>query len=90
MGDESIPYLSIKFTNVIKKHMSQGIDKSDSLKTEERNIDHRIIYIEYMAAGLIGAIRFWVNNRHKYSLEEVSRLVINIYSKDMLELLKNC
>jgi hypothetical protein len=43
-----------------------------------------------MAAGLIGVIRFWVNNKDKYSIEEVSRIVINMYSKDILELLKNC
>ncbi len=34
-------------------------------------------------------VKNWVNNRHKYSIEEVSRIVLNIYSKDMLELLKN-
>ncbi|MCT4619588.1 MAG: TetR/AcrR family transcriptional regulator [Marinisporobacter sp.] len=90
MGDESIPYLSLKFTNVIKNHMSQAGDKSDPLKTEDGNIDNRIIYVEYMAAGLIGVIRFWVNNKHKYSIEEISRIVINMYSKDILELLKNC
>jgi AcrR family transcriptional regulator len=85
LGDESIPYLSLKFTNVIKNHMSEGLDKSYSLKS-----DDRIIYIEYMAAGLIGVIRFWVNNKDKYSIEEISRIVINMYSKDILELLKNC
>ncbi|WFD11909.1 TetR/AcrR family transcriptional regulator [Tepidibacter hydrothermalis] len=90
LGDESIPYLSFKFTNVIKNHMSEGLDKSYSLKNDERNIEHRIIYVEYMAAGLIGVIRFWVNNKDKYSIEEVSRIVINMYSKDILELLKNC
>ncbi|WP_432661970.1 TetR/AcrR family transcriptional regulator C-terminal domain-containing protein [Wukongibacter baidiensis] len=90
LGDESIPYLSIKFTNVIKNHMSEGLDKSTQLKTGERNVDNRKIYVEYMAAGLIGVIRFWINNRHKYSIEEVSRIVIDMYSKDILELLKNC
>jgi len=90
MGDESIPYLSIKFTNVIKNHMSEGLNNSGPLKAGKTNIDHGIIYVEYMAAGLIGVIRFWVNNRHKYSIEEVSRIVINIYSKDILQLLKNC
>tara|TARA_B100000965_G_C19393782_1_gene670191 strand:+ start:32 stop:640 length:609 start_codon:yes stop_codon:yes gene_type:complete len=90
MGDDSIPYLSIKFTNVIKNHMSEGLDKSAKLKTGEKNVDNSEIYVEYMAAGLIGVIRFWINNRHKYSIEEVSKIVINMYSKDILELLKNC
>ncbi|PAB60144.1 TetR/AcrR family transcriptional regulator [Anaeromicrobium sediminis] len=89
LGDESIPYLSIKFTNVIKNHISEGLDKPSTFKVGERNIDHRIIYVEYMAAGLIGVIRFWINNKDKYSMEEVSRLLINMYSKDMIELLKN-
>ncbi|WP_176461681.1 TetR-like C-terminal domain-containing protein [Anaeromicrobium sediminis] len=53
-------------------------------------IDNRKNYVEYMAAGIIGVIRFWVNNRHKYSIEELSRIVINIYSQDILALLKSC
>ncbi|MCT4509567.1 MAG: TetR/AcrR family transcriptional regulator [Tepidibacter sp.] len=87
LGDESIPYLSIKFTNIIKNHMNEGLDKSVSVK-ENRDVDNRIIYIEYMAAGLIGVIRFWINNRNKYSIEEVSKIVVNMYSEDILELLK--
>lgn len=90
LRDYSIPYLSIKFTNVIKEHMREGLDKCSTFENEERNIEHRIVYVEYMAAGLIGIIRFWVNNRHKYSIEEVSQIVIDIYSKDILELLKKC
>lgn len=90
LGDESIPYLSIKFTNVIKNHMSEGLDKSKQLKTGVKNVDNRKIYVEYMATGLIGVIRFWINNMHKYSIGEVSEIIINMYSKDILELLKNC
>jgi len=88
LEDESIPYLSIKFTNIIKNHMNEGLDKSASVK-ENRDVDNRIIYIEYMAAGLIGVIRFWINNRNKYSIEEVSKIVVNMYSQDILELLKS-
>lgn len=88
LEDQSIPYLSIKFTNIIKNHMNEGLDKSASVK-ENRDVDNRIIYIEYMAAGLIGVIRFWINNRNKYSIEEVSKIVVNMYSQDILELLKS-
>lgn len=89
LGDESIPYLTFKFSNVIKNHMTEGLSESSSALANGESMEHKRIYVEYMAAGLIGVIRFWISNKKEYSIEEVSQIVINMYSEDILELLKN-
>lgn len=89
LGDETVPYLSHKFTNVIKSHMSQGLSQSYEVKRSREKKQYSRIYVEYMAAGLIGVIRFWMNNKSNYTIDEVSEIVVNMYSKDILELLKN-
>lgn len=75
LGDDSIPYLTVKFTNAIKNHISGERTK------------HREFYIEYMVAGFVGIVKLWIKNPEKYSIDEVSKLLTEIYSRDMIELL---
>lgn len=78
LGDDSIPYLQSKFVNVIKTHMSQGQKKDDMVKL-------KLAYIEYLSSGLTGLIKFWLKNKSQYTIEEMTELVIDIYSNDVLE-----
>jgi len=75
LGDESIPYLSVKFHNVIRNHIGVGMEKE------------RAFYIEYLVSGLVGIIKLWIRDPEKYSIDEVSKLLINIHSTDMIDLL---
>lgn len=80
LGDDSIPYLQSKFVNVIKSHMSQGQKKEDMARS-------KVAYIEYLSSGLTGLIKFWLKNKSQYTIEEMTELVIDIYSNDVLEAL---
>lgn len=88
LGDESIPYLAIKFSHLIKSHMTSGLEKDTVFKQEKRVLDKRTIYIEYMATGLIGIIRFWMKDTNAYTPSELADMVVDMYAKDILELLK--
>lgn len=72
-----LPNLIDEFTDVIRGHMSMG--HSDK-------VSH--IYIEYMVSGLIGVIKYWVQSNENQSIEEISSILLEIYSEDLLELLK--
>lgn len=78
LSDGSIPYLLIKLTNVIKDHIANGLHGTK-----------RSFYVEYMVAGLIGIIRYWIKNRDNYTIDDVTKLLVDIYSKDMIDLLRD-
>jgi len=67
----------MKFTNTIKNHISDKKTKS------------RVFYIEYMVSGPVGIIRLWIKTPETYSIDEVSKLLIEIYYIDMIDLLKS-
>jgi len=73
---EGIPSLVLEFTNLIKKHMlSFGKD------------DIRYVYVEFVTSGVIGIMRYWIQNRNKYSVEEISKVLMTLYTNNMIELL---
>jgi len=79
--DESIPYLQTKFSNVVKHHMSGG-EGFEGLSKE------RQAYITFLSSGLAGLMKFWIKNKVMYKSEEMTAIVIDIYAKDVLEVLK--
>jgi len=80
--DDSIPYLQSKFSNAIRNHMSGGTSFTELSKKRQA-------YIEYLSSGITGLIKFWLRNKDDYTTEEMTSIVIDIYSKDVLEVLKN-
>jgi uncharacterized protein (UPF0335 family) len=44
------------------------------------------VYSEYMTSGFIGIIEYCLKTNKKYTTEEISKLVINLYSTDILKL----
>lgn len=73
---EGIPNLILEFTKLLKEHMiSFGAD------------DIRFVYVEFISSALIGMMRYWIQNRDKYSVEEISRLLINMYTQNIIDLL---
>jgi len=79
--DDSIPYLQSKFANVIKNHMSGGYRFNDLPKLKQA-------YIEYLSSGIAGLIKFWLKNIDNFSSEDMTSIVIDIYSKDVLDVLR--
>lgn len=75
LGNESIPYLSVRFSNVIKRHIGGNGSKN------------RAFYIEYIVSGFVGIIKLWINNPQEYSISHITQLLIDVYSTDMIELL---
>lgn len=82
---DDIPYLNTKFENLIRNHISLG--KTSNSKGE--TADETKFYAEYLTVGLVGSIKFWVKNRANFSIEKMADMMIDIYSKDVLKILKN-
>lgn len=76
LGNESVPYLSTKLNNTIRNHIGNTQAKK------------RKVYVEYIVAGFVGVIKLWLNNYDSYTIDEVSDLLVDIYSIDMIDLLK--
>jgi len=73
---EGIPSLILEFTDLMKSHMlSFGKD------------DPRTVYVEFISSGLIGMMRYWIQNREKHSVEEISRILIDLYINNIIDLL---
>lgn len=75
LGDESVPYFTVKFTNVVKKHFSGERTKQ------------KAFYIEYMVSGFVGIVKLWIRDPGKYTIDEISKLLIEVFSLDIVELL---
>jgi|LGOV01.1.fsa_nt_gb AcrR family transcriptional regulator len=75
---EGVPKLILGFTELLKKHMlSFGTD------------DIRFVYVEFISSALIGMMRYWVQNRDKFKIEEISRIIIDMYTGNIIDLLAN-
>lgn len=78
LGDDSIPYLALRFSKVIKNHIGGGITKK------------RAFFIEYIVAGFVGVVRLWIKDPGKYTIEDITELLTEVYSTDMIQLLRSC
>jgi len=74
---EGLPNLVLKLTKLFKEHMlSFGIG------------DSRFVYVEFISSALIGMMRYWIQNRDKYSIDEISRFIIDMYTKNIINILR--
>lgn len=83
LTNKSIPYYSSEFRNLVKKSIHTGLNFHNKITAENSEI-----YSEYMTAGFISVVKYWLNTDKKYSVDEISRLVIDLYSNDILKLTK--
>lgn len=78
-------YVTTQFTEMIVSHIVDGLKASKGMSTSyDKDI---YLYAEYMASGLIGLIRYWIRNRDSHTVEEVSQILVDMYSQDLFKLL---
>lgn len=75
LGDDSMPYLSVKFNNLFRVNF--GVERSRA----------KDFYIEHYISGFVGIIKLWIKNPDVYLIDEVSKLLTELYSTDMITLL---
>lgn len=77
--------MTTQFTEMIVSHIVDGLKASKGMSTSyDKDI---YLYAEYMASGLIGLIRYWIRNRDSHTVEEVSQILVDMYSQDLFKLL---
>jgi len=75
---EGMPKLIMEFTNILKEHMLIcGIG------------DIKFVYVEFISSALIGMMKFWIQNSSEYSIEAISTIIIDMYTKNVITLLRD-
>lgn len=75
---EGMPKLIIEFTNILKEHMLICV-----------TVDIKFVYVEFISSALIGMMRYFIQNPSKYSIEEISTIIIDMYTKNVITLLND-
>lgn len=81
----SSSYVTKQFTEMIVTHIIEGLEITQENNKASRNKIR--IYAEYMASGLIGLIKYWMKNKDEYSIDEVSQIIVDMYSQDVFQLI---
>lgn len=84
MSDNGMPSFSKSFKDIIRNHISEGIDKIELLKISDKL--ERDLHIEYMVSGFVGVMSLWINNHLNYSVEEIAKTLFNIQHRNILEI----
>jgi len=72
VGD-GLPHLISELTTMFRDHIET---------TGKEETKH--VYAEFTSSALIGVMRYWIKNRDKYSVEEISTLLRDLYTKNII------